>query len=940
MATDTVRPAAGGRVLLAGDLDWRERVAAALTADGTGTWTVLEASSLAAARDHLAADPPVRGVVAAADFDGGGGLALLEHVRERAPDLPFVLYAAEDDGSVASAAVAAGVDDYVVDVDGDRLRAALASESERGRRRRRARQFEALFDDPNSFVWVLAPDGRVRRANATAHDRLGHAAASDGPFWTLPWWASADRLREAVERAAAGDPVQVGATAERDGDDLTVDLSIRPVTGAGGAVRSLVVEGIDTTERTELERELRQSEELHRVTLSNMTDTVLLTDDEGAFTYVCPNVHFIFGYSAEEIYDLGTIDALLGTDLFDRDELAERGVLTNVECTTTDKAGREHTLLVNVREVAIQDGTVLYSCRDITKRKQRERALTVLHDAARALLYAETREEIARIVADEGATALDLPAAAVYLFEAADNALVPAASSEGMEALAGMLPELTPGDGLVGTAFVGDEAAFVADVHRTDRLADPSVDLRSGLFIPLADHGVLVAGSDEPGAFGEVTHELADLLAATAEAALDRVEREAELRSQERTLQERNRQLTRVDRINDIIREIDQALIRAETRAEIEHAVCDRLTANDRFAFAWIGAVEPAGDDLSPTAWAGRDEGYLDVVDVGVAADDGEPAGRTAATREPTVVPAVADDLRAAPWRREALARDYQSVVSVPLVHDEVAYGTLTVYATRRDEFDETAIAVLEELAETIASAIASVERRNAMLSDEVVELTYEIADSSCAFCRLATQASCSLELEGSVQREAGGVRAFVGVEGDVDAVLAAAADSVAVDEAIALTRTPDGGLVELRLSAPSIATTLADHGAVLRSLSADPDRARVVVEVPGPLDVRTIDEVVSRSYPESTLLAQHEGRRASESWRAHQLLDRLTDRQREVVQAAYHAGYFASPRERTGEEVAAALDISPAAFYSHVRAVQRKVFDGLFAEAGPPADG
>ncbi len=35
------------------------------------------------------------------------------------------------------------------------------------------------------------------------------------------------------------------------------------------------------------QRELRASEELHRVTLNNMTDTVLITDDEGKFTYVC-----------------------------------------------------------------------------------------------------------------------------------------------------------------------------------------------------------------------------------------------------------------------------------------------------------------------------------------------------------------------------------------------------------------------------------------------------------------------------------------------------------------------------------------------------------------------------------------------------------------------------------------------------------------------------
>ena len=143
-----------------------------------------------------------------------------------------------------------------------------------------------------------------------------------------------------------------------------LDLSIRPVENSRGDLVSIVVEGIDVTDQVRLQRDLQESEELHRVTLKNMTDTVLITNDDGEYTYVCPSVHFIFGYTAEEIYEQETIDELLGKDLFDRDDLAENRALKNIECTATDKAGREHTLLVNVREVDIQGGSLLYSCRD------------------------------------------------------------------------------------------------------------------------------------------------------------------------------------------------------------------------------------------------------------------------------------------------------------------------------------------------------------------------------------------------------------------------------------------------------------------------------------------------------------------------------------------------------------------------------------------------
>ncbi|WP_343161240.1 helix-turn-helix domain-containing protein [Halogeometricum sp. CBA1124] len=51
------------------------------------------------------------------------------------------------------------------------------------------------------------------------------------------------------------------------------------------------------------------------------------------------------------------------------------------------------------------------------------------------------------------------------------------------------------------------------------------------------------------------------------------------------------------------------------------------------------------------------------------------------------------------------------------------------------------------------------------------------------------------------------------------------------------------------------------------------------------------------------------------------------------MVQTAYHAGYFEDPRAYSGEAVADVLDISPAAFYRHVRTVQRKLFAALFEE-------
>jgi PAS domain S-box-containing protein len=91
--------------------------------------------------------------------------------------------------------------------------------------------------------------------------------------------------------------------------------------------------------RAEAFQALRESEELHRVTLENISDAVFLTDDAGRFTFICPNVDVIFGYVPDEVRAMGRISGLLGGELFDRAELTTRGEIRNIERRCGRRAG-------------------------------------------------------------------------------------------------------------------------------------------------------------------------------------------------------------------------------------------------------------------------------------------------------------------------------------------------------------------------------------------------------------------------------------------------------------------------------------------------------------------------------------------------------------------------------------------------------------------------
>ena len=125
---------------------------------------------------------------------------------------------------------------------------------------------------------------------------------------------------------------------------------------------------------------LKESEELHRVTLANISDAVFITDNKGAFTFICPNVDVIFGYAYQEVQDLMNISKLVGDGLFDPNQLETSGEISNIERRIADKAGKIHDLLVNVKRVSIKGGSILLSCRDISERKQAEEELRFERD--------------------------------------------------------------------------------------------------------------------------------------------------------------------------------------------------------------------------------------------------------------------------------------------------------------------------------------------------------------------------------------------------------------------------------------------------------------------------------------------------------------------------------------------------------------------------------
>lgn len=173
-----------------------------------------------------------------------------------------------------------------------------------------------------------------------------------------------------------------------------------------------------------------------------------------------------------------------------------------------------------------------------------------------------------------------------------------------------------------------------------------------------------------------------------------------------------SRRAANLDRIRTIRSEINQALLRSESRADAETRVCEIISESDPYLFAWIGETDSESERLNPRAWAGIEEGYLD--EITVTADDTAtghgPGGTALRQRRVAVSQNVQEDPEFEPWREDALERGYQSLAAVPLGYDDRFYGGLGVYSERPHAFDEDERELLAELGSDIAHAIHSFE--------------------------------------------------------------------------------------------------------------------------------------------------------------------------------------------------------------------------------------
>ena len=649
------------------------------------------------------------------------------------------------------------------------------------------------------------------------------------------------------------------------------------------------------------------------------TATCVLTDERAALAAVdgaCPTVYAIDSTADEAIDDLRTEGA---TEIVVKRSVQKPRLLA-------------HRLQRTLAAVECERG------RALTDQHRYQAALDALSDATSHVLAADSETAACESLVDIVADVLEIDGV-VYRFDDRATELRPVAHSAAYESTGGSPAAVEPNGSSIWETFVTGDPSTADDIA-TSPAAPDATAAQSGLAVSLGEHGVFVAVSSAPDADVSGAVELVEPFVVATEAALDRIGQRQRRHDCERDLERQTRRLERLDAALETRRDIEQSLLTADSRTELERGVLARLTKCDACSLAWFGEPDANGNSLEPRAHAGHDRGYLDAVPVPTVDEStAEPAGRAARTKAPVYVENVAESVHDGAWRGEALSRNVQCVYAVPLVYDGFLYGVLSIYGDQRDAFDEPFRSMLADLSETIAYAIDAVTRTHALSDAGWTEVELEVA-ADATLCRLAAFLDERVRYAGVTARDDEAQVVFAAVDGSLEGAMETEAHASVdgISQVVTVAEHEDETVLQLRLTEPSLGAITDAHGAQLREFVADTSGGRAHIDVPDAVDVHDLIAGLRRTGPDMSIVARRavatDGCSTVANHARSVLLEAFTDRQREVVQTAYHGGFFEWPRHANGEVIADSLEISSPAFHKHVRAVERKLFAVLFEGA------
>ncbi|MFT4958063.1 MAG: PAS domain S-box-containing protein [Halobacteriales archaeon] len=577
---------------------------------------------------------------------------------------------------------------------------------------------------------------------------------------------------------------------------------------------------------------------------------------------------------------------------------------------------------------------------DVTTQAERERSFQRLQESSREFLVADTPAQIGEEMVDLAADLFDITGAILFHYDRSVGRLRPVAT-DGSSTAEGQIEPVEPGDGIVGETFVGGNSR--AEETGRQELSKTLGNPGTVYSVSLLGEGVFVAGFADSGSIDDDRVDIIEALANNGAAAIKGLHHRSQIETTEQEVEDLQQTVQDLRLTLGLLSDLWETIDQSESRPEIERETCEKLLTGPGVVGAWIGEQNRVTDSVETKAETGVAAAITDHVDYPLDDDSSSiPAVRALRESEPalqrfgdsTVVESTDE------WARRVQTTDVGLVYSVPIADTDNTYGVLTVFVDE-GSIDSRITGLRNDLQETLGEilthAFNSLDRRQALVSDQQFELTYRISGQNCLFSEMANVLDGQVTFEKLVQKTDSTTTVFVTMyDTDPAAVRALPSKIGAIHEAEILRRRSTNRITaRIDIIGQFIGTQLSTWGANVSDITTEESATRVVLSVPNSDLVSSIQTSLEDQFSSVQMVSKRrfDDTETAPTTEREQFKDRLTERQLEVFQTAYHAGYFESPRETNGEDIADILGISSQAFYQHIRTIQRKLAVAVIEE-------
>lgn len=261
---------------------------------------------------ELLDEHPTDCVVSDYDMPGTNGIQFLETVRERDPDIPFILYTGKGSEEIASDAISAGVTDYLQKESGTSQYTVLANRIENAVEQYRSREaiqeaerkLRELAERTDDVLFMFDGDWNELLFVNSAYEELWGRPIADleadpDAFLDQVHADDSQRVRSSLACLADGDSVQLEFRIVRpDGQQRWVRSNAKPVLDSDGDMVRIVGQVRDITEQKERELQLETF-------IDNLPGYVYRHGYEPGYPleFVLGDAKAITGYTARELED-------------------------------------------------------------------------------------------------------------------------------------------------------------------------------------------------------------------------------------------------------------------------------------------------------------------------------------------------------------------------------------------------------------------------------------------------------------------------------------------------------------------------------------------------------------------------------------------------------------------------------------------------------------